>query len=50
MIRQSGSVRLLGTRPALRIVRTLKRIYKKSETVCIENRTTELLQQVSDEY
>ena len=38
MIHYFGSIRLLSARPALWIVRTLKRIYKKSEIVYIENR------------
>ena len=59
IIRQSDSIQLLGTRAGPQIVRTLKRIYKKSKTVCVGNKVSArklsgvssvFLQQVSDEY
>ena len=59
MIRQSGSVQLLGTRAVPRIARALKRLSKKLKTVCTENKRCQFenfrgnsafRQQVSDEY
>ena len=42
MIRQSGSVQLLGTHVVPQIVRALKRISKKLKSVCAENRRYQL--------
>ena len=59
LIRQSGSIQLLGTRVASRIDRILKRISKKLKIVCAKNRRYHLenfrrspvfMQRVSDEY
>ena len=58
VIRQSGSIQLLGTHDGPQIVKVLKRIYKKLKIICTENRRYQFenfrensvfLQQISDE-